>query len=321
MRQGMHERPGERGGDTLLSMADAVHLLLFAVSGLPISSLRFESIAGLGFQPQELPCRVIESLAIPAQWAYTLTELRLDWELFPDELDMVHIVASIIIRANALQRLHLDLHECDASAILSRLIETPKVSPLTHLVLRRFRIQERHLSSFLRRFKDTLLYLHMSSITLDSGEWAIILLESRHSLLLLEHLTLCDARYMSSQQLSLSFFDYILGWTGVPESGVAEFLVKPIRTSQGVWRFRISGLRYQGQCDNMRKFIVGLEECTRVNSQNHESEAARAAGWKREDLPLTLVIAGKLKADRFQAKKFDSIFDRASDRVPRHDWP
>lgn len=321
MRQGMHERPGERGSDTLLSMTDAVHLLLFAVSGLPISSLRFASISGLGLQPQELPRRVIESPAIPAPWADALTELRLDWEIFPDQSDMVHIAASINNRANALRRLHLDLHDCDASAILSRLIETPEVSPLTHLVLRRFHLRERQLSSFLRRFKETLLYLHMSSITLDSGEWATILSESIHSLLLLEHFTLCDARYMSSQQLSLPFFDYILEWTGVPVSGRAEFVVKSIRTPQGVWRFRISGIRYQGQCNDMRTFLTGLEECARVNSQNHENEAARAAGWKREDLPVTLVTAGRLKADRFQAKKFDSIFDQPSDRLPRHDWP
>lgn len=321
MRQGMHERPGERGSDALLSMNDAVHLLLFAVSGLPIISLRFESVSGLGCQPQELPRRVIDQ-SPAAPWADALTELRLDWEISPYQSDMVHIAAGVINRAKALRRLHLNLHQCDASAILSRLNETPEVSPLTHLVLTRFRVQEEQLSSFLRRFKDTLLYLHVSSITLDSGEgWAAILSYSRHSLLLLEHFTLCDARYMSSQWLSLCFFDSILDWTGVPASGRAEFVVKPVRTPQGVWRFWISGIRYQGRYNDMRNLLAGLEKCARVNSQHHENEAARAGGWKRQDLPVTLVIAGRLKADRFQAKKFDSIFDRPSDRVPRHDWP
>lgn len=296
------------------------HRLLFVVSGLPISSLRFESVPGAGFQPQKLPCRVIESPAVTAPWADALTELRLDWEFFPDQSDMVHIAAIIITRASALRRLHLDLYTCDASAILSRLNATPEVSPLTHLVMRRFHTQERQLSPFLRRFEDTLLYLHMSSVTLDSGEWATLLSESRHSLSFLEHFTLCEASYMNPPQISPCFFDDILQWNRVPVSGKAEFVVKPIRLSQGVWNFRVSGIRYQGKRDDMRQFLIGWEECAGANSLNHGNEAAKAAGWKREDLPLTLVIAGRLKAVRFQAKKFDSIFDRPSDRVPRHNW-
>lgn len=322
MRQGMNERPGERGSDTLLSMIDAMHILLFAVSELPIISLRFESIAGLGIQPQELPCRVIESPGSLALWTNTLTELRLDWEIFSGQDDVVHIAASLITSANALRRLHLNLHSCNGTAILSRLIEAPEVSPLTHLVLKHFHTQEWQLSSYLRRFKDTLLYLHMSSIKLDSGEWATVLSECRHSLLRLEHFTLCHARYMRSQKLAVLYFEYILEWTGGPVSGRAQFIVKPVRIPRGDWSFRIAGIRYEGQCNDVGKLLTGLEESARENSQNQGNGAAGAAGWRLEDLPMTLVIAGRFKADRFQAKQFlDPIFDRPSDRKPRHDWP
>lgn len=324
MRQGGHERPGEQGSDALISMTDAVYLLLFAVSKLPISSLRFEFIPDIGLQPQELPRQIIDKCGITPAWADTLTELRLDWEFFPDQLDIVYIATSIITRAKALRRLHLDLQGFDdasANPLISRLLETSEVAPLTHLVLRRFHVQERQLSSFLQNFQDTLRYLHMSSITLGSGEWATVLSKSRRSLLLLDHFTLCDPSFENSQGLSPCFFDYTLEWTGVSISGTAEFVVKAIRASPRVWTFRVHGIRYQGPWNDMREFLTGLEECVRLNSPSQGNEPVRAVGWTREDHPMSLILAGRVKAERFKAKRFNSIFDRPSDRSPVHDWP
>lgn len=324
MRQGGHERPGEKGSDALISMTDAVYLLLFVVSGLPIRSLRFEFIPDIGLQPQELPRQVIDDCAITPRWADTLTELRLDWDFFPDQLDIVHIATSIITRAKALRRLHLDLQgfdEASANPVISRLLETSEVAPLTHLVLRRFRVQERQLSAFLHGFKNTLRYLHMSSITLDSGEWATVLSKSRRSLSSLEHFTLCDANFMDLKGLSPLFFGYTLEWTGIPISGTAEFVVKAIRTSPRVWTFRVHGIYYQGPCNVMQEFLIGLETCVRLSSPSQDNEPASAVGWTREDLPMSLVLAGRVKAERFKAKRFNSIFDRPSDRSPLHDWP
>lgn len=95
-----------------------------------MSSLRSESIPNIGLQPQEFPRPAIDLYAIRPPWANTLTELRLDWDFLPEQLDMIHTARSIITRAKALRWLHLDLQDYDGASgnpLISRLINLSPV--------------------------------------------------------------------------------------------------------------------------------------------------------------------------------------------------
>lgn len=321
-------RPGERGSDYALVMLDVMHLVFFAIAGLPITVLHLGHLTYWAVSDHfpELPRRVLESPALTTSFAHTLTELRLDWAFRSEQSELVHIATSIIIRAKALRRLHLSITMgWDGTAVLSRLLQAPEVPPLTHLVLQNTNVWETQLSAYLRRFRHTLRHLHISNIELDDGEWAPILSECRQNLVLLEHFVLCNVTYMTlGSKRSTCLLGHILEWDGLPGTGTFEFVVRAVRIvlgPPGEWTFWVSGVRYEGTVHDVRTMLAGLEEAARADSQIHASGTVRLAGWPRQDIPATLVMAGRLKAVRFKARALMSIFDRPRDRSPEHDWP
>ncbi|KAK3943345.1 hypothetical protein QBC46DRAFT_377605 [Diplogelasinospora grovesii] len=313
LSDGCGNRPQQVGSTSILSNTDAVHLLLLAGAGLPVTSFRIEfRRVGAILLGRELPRRVIDSPAFVASWETSLTELRLGCQLEQDEEQLLSVAADLVRRAKALRRLHLQLRlSFAASDFLRRLAAAPEPPPpLTHLDMSSMRgVTPAALSAFLRRFGDTLQYLHMDYIELEGAgpsatTWPSVFAECRRHLSRLECFTVWALPQGPRAQQWL--FDPILKWDGVPDSGNLEFSVRMVGE-----RYWVNGVRYKGQAGAaMQKFLLGLEEC--AYCPDPQIGPARAEGYERANCPDEVQIAGRLRATRIKSKKFHPILDPLS---------
>lgn len=250
-------------------------------------------------QPRELLRGVIDSPLFITSWATYLTDLQLDWDI--EQEDLLSMAVDMISRAKAMRRLSLRTHNSSQlNAFLSRLVAAPELPPLTHLVLASLRdVKPTELSAFICRFGESLVDLHFSGIKMLSEEhcaWPLVFSRCTGQFPRLECIAISNCWHGGGAVSCV--FDQLLQREEVPEYGKLEFLSRSIKGKP-----RVFGIRYEGAGENMNRILHGLEASVCF-------ERPITSGYENSQYPDTLLVAGKLRADKIKAKKFDTVFDR-----------